>query len=71
MRKDTNISKFAQFIGQKSGWTDSPSMNSYGNGGVMYFRDPSPSHLRYPIDSYKTRTEEKKQQDKEATRWDW
>ena len=38
-------------------------------GGVMYFRDPSPSHLRYPDDSYKTRSEEK--QKDETTRWDW
>lgn len=39
-------------------------------GGVMYFRDPSPSHLRYPKDSYKTRMEEK-QKEKDLTRWDW
>jgi len=39
-------------------------------GGVMYFRDPSPSHLRYPNDSYKTRMEEKKKEEA-LTRWDW
>ena len=42
----------------------------YGNGGVMYFRDPSPSHLRYSLDSYKLKNEEKGFK-KEPTRWDW
>jgi len=41
--------------------------------GVMYFHDPSPGHIRYPDNSYKTRMEEKqKEDDKMAmTRWDW
>merc|ERR1712141_303391 len=43
----------------------------YGNGGVMYFRDPSPSHLRYSLDSYKLKNEEKGFKKKEPTRWDW
>merc|ERR1712223_1395656 len=40
--------------------------------GVMYFHDPSPSHLRYPDNSYKTRMEEKQKEDRGSlTRWDW
>merc|ERR1712066_879125 len=40
--------------------------------GVMYFHDPSPSHLRYPDNSYKTRMEEKQKENKGTlTRWDW
>ena len=37
----------------------------------MYFRDPSPSHLRYSLDSYKLKNEEKGFKKKEPTRWDW
>jgi len=40
--------------------------------GVMYFHDPSPSHLRYPDNSYKTRMEEKQKENRGSmTRWDW
>ena len=37
-------------------------------GGVMYLRAPSPSHLRYPEKSYKTLIEEGKNNGEE-TRW--
>ena len=40
-------------------------------GGVMYFRDPSPSHLRYPSNSYKTRRELAEKERQDETRWDW
>ena len=42
-----------------------------GNGGAMYFRDPSPSHLRYSLDSYKLKNEAKESKKDEPTRWDW
>merc|ERR1712066_433518 len=39
--------------------------------GVMYFHDPSPGHIRYPDNSYKTRMEEKQKEKDSLTRWDW
>jgi hypothetical protein len=42
-----------------------------GRRPALYLlRDPSPSHLRYPVDSYKTRTEQNVI-GREPTRWDW
>jgi len=47
-----------------------PSISSLKGSGIRYFRDPSPSHLRYPTVGFKTRNEGYHIKS-EPTRWDW